>query len=297
VKKLLTLILVILFAAPVYADVASDLIACGVNNVTAACVADAFALSYGTVAADGSTYADATAITKAYTYVTASDDAKGVSLPTPTAGKVYLVYNTVASKNLIVYPVAGGTINAGSANAGITIYGKKAAICLATSTTAFLCTAGQVPGTRTLFVPAGNGRRGATATVGWVNTSTNINEATLAQSATADTFTIPISGLNIGDTIVSYKVIGQIESAGGAVTVDADLRMLTNAAADPADSSLGSITQVAKTADYKIADSKTLTTAELIDSGDMPYLLVTATTAGTTDIRLLGVEVVVNRSN
>lgn len=145
----------------------------------------------------------------------------------------------------------------------------------------------------TIFIPAGSGRAGAAA--GFVNTGTNLNEATVAASQTAGTFTIPISGLSLGDTIVSYKVIAQIESAGGAVTLDADLRKLTNAAGDPVDASIGAITQVAVTADTAVAASKTLATAEVIASGESPYLLLTATTAGSTDIRLLGIEVTVTR--
>jgi hypothetical protein len=295
VRYLAKLILVVLIAAPVYADTASELIACGVNNVQATCFENVMDKSYGTLAAAGNATGNAGLITKKVTYVTATDDAKGVRLPTPATGDSYRVYNTVASKNLIVYPVTGGTINAGSANAAVTIYGKTGLECFATSTSAYLCSALVAPTTRTIFIPAGVGRVGTTA--GWVNTGTNINQATVAASQTGSTFTIPVTGLEIGDTIVSFKVVGQVESAGGSVTLDADLRQLTNAAADPADASLGAITQVAVTADTAVASSKTLATAELIASGDMPYVLLTATTAGSTDIRLLGVEVVVNRDN
>jgi len=146
---------------------------------------------------------------------------------------------------------------------------------------------------KTLFVPAGLGKAGASA--GWT-TANDTGDARVAASQTAGTFTLPIPGLALGTIVKSFKVIGQIESAGGSVTLDASLRKLTNAAADPADASLGAITQVAVTADTAVAAEKVLATAETVASGEMLYVLLTATTAASTDIRLLGVEVVVDEA-
>lgn len=79
----------------------------------------------GTVAAAGSAQGDATAITKLLTYVTASDDAKGVKLPAAAAGLVYEVYNTVAAKVLKIYPSTGDDINDGTTDAALSIAGKS----------------------------------------------------------------------------------------------------------------------------------------------------------------------------
>lgn len=158
-------------------------------------------------------------------------------------------------------------------------------------------TDGVVIQTEVLSVPAWQGARGATATVGWIVTGADKGLATLAQSATADTLVIPIVGLNIGDTIVSYKVTGQVDSAGNGATVDADLRKLTTAAAGTADASIGAITQVSVTADAAIASSKTLATPEVVASGENFYLLVTATTAATTDVEIAGVELTITKGN
>jgi hypothetical protein len=89
----------------------------------------------GTVAAAGSAQGDATAITNMVTYVTASDGAKGVILPAVTAGAVYIVYDTVATSGLKIYPASGDDINDGSANAAITIEGKTMAIFVGLDTT------------------------------------------------------------------------------------------------------------------------------------------------------------------
>lgn len=133
---------------------------------------------------------------------------------------------------------------------------------------------------------ASSGKVGATA--GFVTTN-NTGMATLPQSQTASTWTIPLN-FKQGDIINSYLVSGQIDSAGNTVTVDADLRVLTAATAGSTDASIGAITQISKTADYKIADSKTGLTHTVI-SGNQYYMLVTATTGATCDIELLTVEV------
>jgi hypothetical protein len=300
VRKLILVVLAILIAVPAYADTASELLACGINDVTAGCMADVMDESYGTIAADGSALADATAITKKITYVTASDNAKGVKFPTPATGDSFRVYNTVASKNLIVYPVSGGTINGGGADSPVTIYGKTGLSCFATSTSAFLCSALVAPTSRVIFIPGGVGNpAGHTGgAVDWVTSSAK-GFATLAASATVASITIPVTGLQIGDTIVSFKVVGQFENtADDAGTIfDADLRLVTNAAAGGSDASLGTITQVAPDADAAITSSKTLGTAEVLASGEFPYVLIKATTGGSSDVELGGVEVTVYRDN
>jgi hypothetical protein len=136
----------------------------------------------------------------------------------------------------------------------------------------------------------------AGATAGWtVAGATNLMEATLAASQTGSTLVIPVVGLKVGDTITAFKIAAQIESAGGAVTLDADLRKLTNAAGDPVDASVGAITQVSVTADTASAASKT-GLSEVVAADEWFYILVTATTAASTDIRLLGATVTVTTS-
>lgn len=137
------------------------------------------------------------------------------------------------------------------------------------------------------------------ATAGWVvGAATNLPYvATMAASQTGGTLVIPIDGLRIGDTITGYKIIAQVESAGGAVTIDAALRATTNVAAEPTDAAItgGSITQVAVSADTAVAESVT-GIAEVVTSGKSYYLLVTATTAAVTDIILQHPEVTVTQA-
>ena len=134
------------------------------------------------------------------------------------------------------------------------------------------------------------------ATAGWaVNGAANLSEATLPASQTGSTLVVPIYGLKVGDVLTGFKVSAQIESAGGAVTVDADLRKMTNAAGDPTDASVGAITQVAVTADTAVATAKT-GLGETVAFGEFFYVLITATTAASTDIRFLGLSVTIQNA-
>lgn len=149
------------------------------------------------------------------------------------------------------------------------------------------------------LISASSGRVGATA--GWAAPSahsgfTNSGVVGLPASQSASTFVIPLTGLKVGDTITAFKVEAQVESAGGAVTLDADLRKLTNVAADITDASIGAITQVAVTADTKVESSKTLATPEVVAADEQYYVLLTGTTAASTDIQLLGITLSVTEA-
>ncbi|MCI0349389.1 MAG: hypothetical protein L0Z53_08185 [Acidobacteriales bacterium] len=139
------------------------------------------------------------------------------------------------------------------------------------------------------------GKVGAAAgwTVGAANNLPYVG--TVAASQTAGTLVLPIDGLRIGDTITGFRVVAQVESAGGTVTIDADLRATTNVAAEPTDASIGTMTQVSVTADTAVSQAKT-GLSEVVTSGKTYYLLLTATTAASTDIILQACEITTSRS-
>lgn len=149
----------------------------------------------------------------------------------------------------------------------------------------------------------------AGATSGWtVNAAADLFKSTLAASQTASTLVIPIQALRTGDTIVGYQVVGNATSAGNTATVDADLRYLTGAAANPTDASLGTtITTVTATANTLLvgtsgsqgtvtpaaaAGGAVLATAHTILPGETFYALVTGTTAASTTETVQGVQVI-----
>jgi hypothetical protein len=90
-------------------------------------------LGTGTIAAAGSTQADATAVTNQLTFVTAANATKGIILPSISENKVVIIVNT-ANATLKIYPASGEKIQGGTANAniilaayGVFIAGYKAA--------------------------------------------------------------------------------------------------------------------------------------------------------------------------
>lgn len=158
-----------------------------------------------------------------------------------------------------------------------------------------------------IFVPLGQihttgSKVGATSTgAGWISgAAADIHAITLAASATA-TATFPISGLRVGDKITGFGPIGQIESGGNTATLDANLRSLTVAAADPTDASLASITQISVTADaiVSFASHGVKDLDITVTRNKTYYVLLTGVTAAATDIALQGiyVEVVRNRAH
>jgi len=163
--------------------------------------------------------------------------------------------------------------------------------------TAVTATAAELNGVRTLQeyqLAMAGAKVGATA--GWVvKAGDNLYEATCPASQTASTLVIPVHGLKVGWTVTGFKIAAQIESAGGAVTLDADLRKQTLAAGDPTDASVGAITQVSVTADTASQAAKTGLT-EVVAATEWLYILVTATTAASTDIRFLGCTVTVTEA-
>ena len=143
------------------------------------------------------------------------------------------------------------------------------------------------------YIINGGGKPGATK--GWVTTGTVVNlfNYTLpASTATTATMVIPISGLHVGDTITGFKLVGQIESAGGIVEMDAALRKLTTVAAATTDALVGAIAPIHVVADTAVASAKT-GLAEVVAATETFYVLISATTAASTDIDIQGVTVTV----
>lgn len=130
------------------------------------------------------------------------------------------------------------------------------------------------------------------ATAGWVVAgTTDVCLATLPASQTASTLIVPVRGLKVGDRINGFNLIGQIESAGNAVTVDASLKKTTAAAADVVEAAVGTMTQLSVTADAAMSDLNTssLPMSVVVGDGETYYFLITATTGASTDIALQGV--------
>jgi len=163
---------------------------------------------------------------------------------------------------------------------------------IATGTTASIV----VGTTSQTFITHAAGVAKAGTSAGWVvNAGDNVALTTLPQSQTGSTLVVPIFGLKVGWTITGFHLIGQIESAGGTVTVDAVLHKQTAAAADITDANIGAITQISVTADTAITatnSTKTLAVPEVIAATETFYVLLTATTGASCDIAMTGIGVI-----
>ena len=143
-----------------------------------------------------------------------------------------------------------------------------------------------------------NGVVKAGTTAGWtVGAANNLGTmATVAASQTACTLVVKIDGLHVGDTITGFTINSSIQSAGGAVTLDANLRKMTIAAgATATDASVASITQVSVSAATASSANKGSLT-EVVAAGTQYYILLTATTAASTSIELDSIEFTVTSS-
>lgn len=139
---------------------------------------------------------------------------------------------------------------------------------------------------------AGQAKVGGTA--GFVvAAASNIALVTCPASQTGAKLVVPVPALKVGATITGFHLIGQAESAGGNVTIDADLRKHTAAAADVADASVGAITQLVVAADTILSATNTrkASLSEVVGADETYYVLITATTAASTDIALQGVAI------
>jgi hypothetical protein len=80
-----------------------------------------------TIAATGTTQATAAPIVNDVTTITNNTAANGVILPVPSAGQRFFIIPALATNAPLVYPPVGGSINFGTANAGVAITARKMA--------------------------------------------------------------------------------------------------------------------------------------------------------------------------
>ena len=156
-------------------------------------------------------------------------------------------------------------------------------VAVGTTTTSWVA---EAKNSATIVVPiTGQAKVGATA--GWVITAgTDIGHATLPASQTGSTLVVPLPPLPVGTTILGWGVAGQVESAGGNVTLAGDLRKLTNAAADNTDASVSTDNVGTLTADTILSQANLGATglSEVVAANESFYVLLTGTTAASTDI-------------
>lgn len=150
-------------------------------------------------------------------------------------------------------------------------------------------------GPKTIIISAATAAKLGSSGAGWVvNAADDVALLTLPASQTAETAVIPLTGLPVGWTITGFKVLGQIESAGGAVTLDADLHRHEVAAGDVTDTTVDSITQIAVAVDTAVNNGLSQLT-EAIEADRTHFVVLTGTTAALTDIAIMGIAVTIEK--
>lgn len=122
-----------------------------------------------------------------------------------------------------------------------------------------------------------------------VNAANNIYSYTVPASQTSSTLVVPVMGLKVGDTITAFGISGFITSAGGTVTVDAQLRSQTAASGSLTDALVASMTQLSVTGNTLVAaggNGAKSGISSVIAADVAYYLLITVTTGASCTVGL-----------
>lgn len=136
------------------------------------------------------------------------------------------------------------------------------------------------------------GRSKAGATSGFVVAAAD-NKAlvTCPASQTASTLVIPVPELRVGDKIKGFYSVGQLESVGGTVTFDAQLRVMKAIISGASDSLVGAMTQLSVTAETILSKDNTILEGldQMVAADENYYFLITVTTGSSCSVTLQGV--------
>lgn len=130
-------------------------------------------------------------------------------------------------------------------------------------------------------------------TAGWVvSVDDDICLSTLPASQTESTLVVPVS-LEVGQKIVGFFLVGQVESAAEAVVLDCAFKKHTAVAAGATLTVIADMTQVSVVADTALTSANTFTDVreEVVGESDNYFFLITGTTLADTDVALQGIGV------
>jgi len=112
----------------------------------------------------------------------------------------------------------------------------------------------------------------------------------LSASNAGKQYLILLTGLTIGEELPSFRIVGQVESAGNAVVIDVDVRKVVKGVSDVTDSSIGAITTTSYTADTAVDIEKVFSAVEVVAIDTSYYALIGITTEANTDFAGIGIE-------
>lgn len=206
-------------------------------------------------------------------------------------GAVYI--NGGALVDTDVGVLAGVTPGTATAEKAVVLDASKGIATITSATITTLTTSSIIRAGEVRIVPAWFGKAGAGA--GWVVDGADDGLARLPAGQTDATLVIPITGLKVGDTVTAVGVNGQVESAGNNVTCVMSVRKATAAAGDFTDAEIGTDNVGTLTADTALSAANLGVSGltEVLAATEYLYVLITATTAASTDIAIANLLVTV----
>lgn len=145
-------------------------------------------------------------------------------------------------------------------------------------------------GKRVMF-SAGGLSKYATSAGFSVDATNSTSLVTLPASKTDAKLVFHVPNIPVGAIIKSFNLVGQAESAGNNVSMDASLAVATSVSTDVSEAVEASITRLALTDDAVLGAANTekvLSAPRVVNEDENVFILLTATTAASTDIALQG---------
>lgn len=118
-------------SAPIGGTTPAAVAATTLSASGATTLSGALYIKSSTVAAAGSTQANAAALSDGFNLVSAADGTKGVRLPAAAAGRVVIIKNNTSAQTLKVWPATGDAINAVVADSNATMAGLTSWLMIA----------------------------------------------------------------------------------------------------------------------------------------------------------------------
>jgi len=124
-----------------------------------------------------------------------------------------------------------------------------------------------------------------------VDATNSSSLVTLPASKTDAKLVFHVPGLPVGSVIKGFNLVGQAESAGNNISMDASLAVATSVSTDVSEAVHESMDRLALTADAVLGaanTAKTFSEPRVLNEDENIYIILTGTTAASTDMALQG---------
>lgn len=138
---------------------------------------------------------------------------------------------------------------------------------------------------------AGGLSKRLTASAFSIDNSATSSLVTLAASQTDAKMIFHVPGLPVGSVVKGFNLVGQAESAGNNISMDASFAVATSVSTDVSEATHESMTRLSLTDDAVIGAANTekiFSEPRVLNEDENMYIILTVTTAASTDLALQG---------